>query len=209
MSLRLVEVFIPASRLGLARSVLDEHETIEVWHEELADGHAQLHVLVEADGSEAVTDALESVLSTLDRFRVISLPVEASIPRHGPEEKKTAPVEDRKAKQVLRVSRDEIYSDVSETTQTSWTSIVLSMLSAVVAAVGLSRDSIAIIIGAMVIAPLLGPNVALALATTLGDLELAGRALRENATRLLSALAVAALFGLLFRFDPQVPEIAS
>lgn len=50
------------------------------------------------------------------------------------------------------------------------------------AAIGLLKDDVAVIIGAMVIAPLLGPNVALALATTLGDVKLAWNALKTNAS---------------------------
>ena len=43
--------------------------------------------------------------------------------------------------------------------------------SVVVATVGLVRNNVAVIIGAMVIAPLLAPNMALSLATTLGDVK--------------------------------------
>ena len=46
----------------------------------------------------------------------------------------------------------------------------MTVLSTIVATVGLYYNSVAIIVGAMVIAPLLGPNVALSLGTTLGDL---------------------------------------
>jgi uncharacterized membrane protein len=51
------------------------------------------------------------------------------------------------------------------------------VLSTIVAAVGLYYNSAAIIIGAMVIAPLLGPNMALSLGTTLGDLSMLHRAI--------------------------------
>jgi hypothetical protein len=54
--------------------------------------------------------------------------------------------------------------------------LAMSVLSTIVATVGLDHNSVAIIIGAMVIAPLLGPNMALSLATTLGDLTLLRRA---------------------------------
>jgi uncharacterized hydrophobic protein (TIGR00341 family) len=82
-------------------------------------------------------------------------------------------------------------------------------LSAIVAAVGLARDNTAAIIGAMVIAPLLGPNMGLALATTLGDPTLATRALRTNLTGILVAAVVAFACGLLLSVDPASPEIAS
>ena len=71
--------------------------------------------------------------------------------------------------------------------------IALAMLSVVVAAIGLLRDNFAILIGAMVIAPVLARNAALALATTLGDVRLAQRAIKTNAAGTLAAGAIAVL----------------
>jgi uncharacterized membrane protein len=51
--------------------------------------------------------------------------------------------------------------------------MIMVVPSAIVAAVGLARNSPAIVIGALVMAPLLGANMALSLATTLGDAKLA------------------------------------
>ena len=45
-------------------------------------------------------------------------------------------------------------------------------LSTVVATIGLIENNVAVVIGAMVIAPLLGPNIAFSLATALGDTKL-------------------------------------
>ena len=61
----------------------------------------------------------------------------------------------------------------------------------------------------MVIAPLLGPNVALAFATTLGDGKLARNALYANAVGVLTALSLAVLLGFAFHVDPGLPAIAS
>ena len=41
--------------------------------------------------------------------------------------------------------------------------VLMSILSTIVVAIGLLKNNVAVIIGAMVIAPFLGPNVALAL----------------------------------------------
>ncbi len=60
----------------------------------------------------------------------------------------------------------------------------------------------------MVIAPLLGPNVALSLATTLGDISLARRALRANGIGILLAVGIAALVGFIVGVDPAIPEVA-
>ncbi|RKZ09418.1 TIGR00341 family protein, partial [Candidatus Fermentibacteria bacterium] len=122
--------------------------------------------------------------------------------------------QDRKPGSILRrrmhrVSREELYADVQEMMRTSWPNIVMTILSAVVCAVGLARSNVAVIIGAMVIAPLLGPNVGLALGVTLGDFSLILRALRENILRIGAALVFAVAVGVAFNIDPQVSEILS
>ena len=78
-------------------------------------------------------------------------------------------------------------------------------LSSLVAAFGLIRNDLAIIIGAMVIAPLLMPNVALALATTLADKDLWRRAIKANLLGMALALTIAALLGLILA--PTLEEL--
>lgn len=78
-----------------------------------------------------------------------------------------------------------------------------------VAAIGIMQNNVPVIIGAMVIAPLLGPNVALSLATTLGDIDLAKRALKANMTGILTVLSFAAVIGYMFKVDPNIPELIS
>jgi len=60
---------------------------------------------------------------------------------------------------------------------------------------------------AMVIAPALGPNVALSLGTTLGDGDLSRRALKTIFVGSLWAFVFSALIGILLEVNPQIPEI--
>ena len=108
-----------------------------------------------------------------------------------------------------RISREELYQQVNEGAQLTRTFVVLVALSAVVAAVGVDYNNVTVVIGAMVIAPLLGPNVALALATALGDMGLAKSAAKTNIVGILVALAIAIPIGFLIRVDPRVAEIQS
>jgi uncharacterized hydrophobic protein (TIGR00341 family) len=85
--------------------------------------------------------------------------------------------------------------------------IVMVVLSSIVAAIGLMNNNITVVIGAMVIAPLLGPNVALSLATTLGDTDLAVRAMKVNAAGILVGLLLSLAVGRLFLVNPDIPEI--
>ena len=83
------------------------------------------------------------------------------------------------------------------------------ILSTIVAVIGLMRDNVAIEIGAMVLAPLLGPNMALSLATALGDMDLARRALKAAGAGILTAFVLSMGIALLFRVNPNSPEIIS
>lgn len=83
------------------------------------------------------------------------------------------------------------------------------VLSSLVAAIGILRDNVAIIIGAMVIAPLLGPNVALSLATTLGDQKLGRTALKTTVVGILAALAVSVCLGIFIPLDATIYEVVS
>jgi uncharacterized hydrophobic protein (TIGR00341 family) len=71
------------------------------------------------------------------------------------------------------------------------------------------RDQTAVVIGAMMIAPLLGPSLALALSTTLGDRSLLGQSLRANILGGGLAFAGAVGMGLLLPVDPTVGEVAA
>jgi uncharacterized hydrophobic protein (TIGR00341 family) len=87
--------------------------------------------------------------------------------------------------------------------------IIMVALSSIVAAIGLLRSNVAVIIGAMVIAPLIGPNMALSLATTLGDIGLTRNALKTSIAGILTALILSILIGFVFTINPAAPEMAS
>ncbi len=83
------------------------------------------------------------------------------------------------------------------------------MISAFVAALGLVQENTPVIIGAMVIAPLLGPNMALALGTTLGKFTLVRNALITNVAGASSALLFSVVLGFILSVDPTTSEIAN
>ena len=84
----------------------------------------------------------------------------------------------------------------------------MTILSTVVVAIGLLKNNVAVIIGAMVIAPFLGPNVALALSTNLADEKLGINALKTLLSGILIVLLLSAGMGYFFETDPTIPEIA-
>jgi len=86
---------------------------------------------------------------------------------------------------------------------------VMAGVASVIAAIGLVRNDVAVIIGSMVIAPLLGPNIGLILAIALADGDLARKSLRTMLTGVAVVLGVSILIGLGFSFDPGGHELAA
>jgi uncharacterized hydrophobic protein (TIGR00341 family) len=216
MALRLIEMFLPAEEnLERVQDLLKDHPALGIWQENLSENHSLIKVLIDAEETEEVIDILEKYYSNRNDFRILILPVEATLPR--PEKKEdvalkeqeTQPSQGSSSSKVSRISREELYSDIVDTTKLSKVYIILVILSSIVAAVGILRDNVAVIIGAMVIAPLLGPNIALSFATTLGDMDLVKRAMKANLVGILVASILSALIGFIFEINPEVPELSS
>jgi uncharacterized hydrophobic protein (TIGR00341 family) len=108
-----------------------------------------------------------------------------------------------------RISREELYEDIKDAARCTRVSMAMVTLSTIVAAVGLYYNSVVIIIGAMVIAPLLGPNVAVSLGTTLGDVTLLRRAVLTALAGIGTTMVVSVIIGVLLHVDPATPEVAS
>ncbi len=209
MALRVLEVTVPQAAAGELRELLGAESTpdsIAVWEESLAQELTLFRVLLDAEVTEPLMDALAQRFSHVDDFRIVVLGVEATVPHL--EEKPPPPAATPPLRRVGRVSREELYSHLSDAAAPTPVYLALAALSSIVAAVGLLNNSVAAIIGAMVIAPLLGPNVALALATALADFKLAHRAVTSFTVGMIIAFLVAGIAGRVVGVDVHVPAIA-
>ena len=213
MPLRLIEIYLPANEKNRAEQILKDHQMLGIWQEGLMEDQILIRLLLPTEETGAILDLMEKHFTTVEGFRILLLPVEASIPRPQlkEEEAKVQEVhaEEKPEKKIAGISREELYADIQKTSKLSWVFVVFVILASLVAAIGLLRDNVVIIIGAMVIAPLLGPNVALSFATTLADVDLARRAIKTNAVGILAALILAILLGFILKFDPNASKIVS
>ncbi len=193
MPLRLIEAVLPADSLSIFDDWAEKESVIDRWDEQLNDEKVLVRMLVDASDVEQLVDKLVDQFSEVTGFRVMLLPVEATLPR--PPEKETSNKDGEPKPSAERLNREELFNLVSEGANLSSIFIAQVLIATVVAAIGLLRDDTAIIIGAMVIAPLLGPNMALSLATTLGDQALALRSLKANAVGLSIAFTASLIIG--------------
>lgn len=216
MALRLIEVVLSEKDAGELPELLDACNLLEHRQIRLADGEVLVRILLDAEQSEAVLDLLGKRYAGMEGNRVVMLPVEATLPRAEPEPEPADTPEQSPPEQSPpdekppeRLGREELYEDIKSGARLSRVYMAMVGLSTVLAAIGLQNDNVAIIIGAMVIAPLLGPNVALSFGTTLGDLPLLRNALITALAGVAAALALSVGMGVVFHVDPTSFELAS
>ncbi|NJL78154.1 MAG: TIGR00341 family protein [Richelia sp. RM1_1_1] len=203
MNLRLVEVYLPQEKSQLFEELIAEYSSLGVWQKKLENNQLEFKILLSSGEVEPLIDCLVGKFKDIKDFRLLLLPVEASLPRLESSENSVGLPD-----APTRINREEIYTNVASSVHFSWTQISLLLLSSSIAAVGLVRGSEAVIIGAMVLAPLLKPNMALAVATILGDFTLALRTIRVGVIGIIIPIVFSILIGLLSPISPDLPEIA-
>ena len=211
MALRLLEMVLQEKDSGDVVALLEKCNVLEHRQIHLAGGEVLVRILMDAEQSEPVMDLLEKRYTGAEGNRVVILPVEATLPRAEVEPEPDAAPEQSppEEKTPERIGREELYEDIKNGARLSRVYMAMVLLSTIVAAIGLNQNSAAVIIGAMVIAPLLGPNVALSLGITLGDLSLLWHGFLTALAGVAAAFALSVVMGVLLRVDPTASEMAS
>jgi uncharacterized hydrophobic protein (TIGR00341 family) len=205
LALRIIQAHVPPDLCEDAQEALRElgHES---WRQEGGRFGAMVCAVLGAERTGEALDRLHERLADRGGLLVLVQPLDGVLPRPL-----ASPARDARAvaRSAAAVSREEVYASIADTAQLNRAYMALVVLASVVAAIGLSRDNTAAVIGAMVVAPLLGPNMALALGMVLGDGPLVRRALTTNGAGLALSFASAAALGLALDADPATPELAS
>jgi uncharacterized hydrophobic protein (TIGR00341 family) len=205
MALRLVEMVLGEKESAEVCNLLKEYKLLELRQIKLLGEEVMLRILLDSQESEPVLDLLRKWHVDKDNNRVVIMPVEATLPRA---ELEIAAVSSHGGASLDRIGREELYEDIKHAVVCSRIYLAMIVLSTVLAAIGLQRNSVTIIIGAMVIAPLLGPNMALALGTTLGDLSLLWRAVRTSLIGIVLTVGLSIIIGMLLYVNPTMSEVA-
>ncbi|MEZ7197888.1 TIGR00341 family protein [Pseudodesulfovibrio karagichevae] len=216
MALRVIEIVTPRSDKDEVKKSLEERQSdagYVFWASPLDDGESlAFRVVLDVAETANVMDELEERFAWTDKYRIVVYPAEATLPRLDKlakeEEQESAPSDEEGNGGQAAISREELYADVLDTTLLSKHYVMLVLFSSLVGIIGLLRDNVAIIIGAMVLAPLLGPNVGLSLATTLGDVKLTREALKTLTAGVLLCFALSAGAGLLMGIPEMTHELS-
>jgi len=164
------------------------------------DGMRQTRILVSDAQLQTTLDTLQHILGAQPTSQIVVLPVETALPKLE---------EDKQIKSAATAARESLYDEVEKSAHLDTNYLVLVILSTLVAAIALIENNVAVVIGAMVIAPLLGPNLALSVGTALGDTGLMLKAARTLLVGILLAVALSALIGFFWQFTEMSHELMS
>ncbi|WP_369694252.1 DUF389 domain-containing protein [Halomarina rubra] len=190
---------------------------------EILDDEAIDYVVSEESRSESISAVVsfplapEDVEPTLERLRAVGITREAWTVVLSAQtvlsdriERETTDGTDcglpgRIAREELRTAAIDLAPQRSE----RWSYVAMTVVSAVVATVGLLQNSAAVVVGSMVIAPLIGPAMATAVGTVVDDRKLAARGVALQVGGLLLAVLSAAVFAAALRAIGIVPPATS
>ncbi len=105
------------------------------------------------------------------------------------------------------VNHQGIIKDVASGVERSWIYYLMLLMAGLIALLGLLTNSVAVVIGAMLISPLMGPIISSGLALTIGDLPLARLAFRTIAISVVLTILVTAFVTLLSPLKEPTSEI--
>lgn len=163
------------------------------------DNMRQSRLLVNDAQLQNTLDILQHILGAQPTACIAVLEIETMLPKRAQDQ--------RDKDSSANEAREKLYEEVERSACLDANFIILVMLSTLVAVIGLVENNPTVIIGAMVIAPLLGPNLALSLGTALGDLVLVRKAARTLIVGTCVAVGISIITGLVWDAADNSQEI--
>ena len=195
MALRVLHVIVPREKTGDVVEALKE----EGWEYSCISGVDNTLILVTASLEE-----MEDVVSTLNALGVgreygstYLTPVLASSPQ---------PARERRLA-LERASKEEIMAVIERSGRLTGNYLLLTALGAVLAALGLLANNVAVIIGSMLVAPLMGPITGTAMGTVLSDRRLFEEGVKAEVIGIGISILIGILLTKVFPGAAPTPEI--
>ncbi|WP_035512593.1 TIGR00341 family protein [Halalkalibacillus halophilus] len=203
--MQLVEVYIPKDRYDAVEQVLKDFSSRGAWKENELETRYLIRMIVADDDVEEVLDYLEAISTLTEGFETILSPVHTYFSRKTIEKERSKHDGDSEqgsdqnsSKKLLRASRQELTHIMEQKGMLNMNYTLLIIFSAIVATAGFMKDSEAVVIGAMAIAPLIGPAISIGFATVLGDGKRLYRAGLSLFVGFIIVTVIAITFGFFF-----------
>jgi uncharacterized hydrophobic protein (TIGR00341 family) len=196
--MRIVQIFVPMGMRQLVLEVLD-NEMIDyaVWDETGRKGfEALVQFPISSLGVELILEKLRKAGLSENAYKIVLIP-DAIVSSHT--------IALRRQYLGTRISREELISLAEDLEPDMPTFLAFIVVSTLIAAGGLLLDSAATIIGAMVVAPLMGPAISTSVGTVLYKRKLVSRGIEMQVIGLLVAIAVGFVVGMLLKNSIFLP----
>ncbi len=206
MAVRVIEVIAPADKGQTIRRVFEENRPIESWsiaEQEEGGRRIVMRALVDPDYQQSTLDALQDSLSGTEGWRIVLQPTDAVIPKPEPDEEEEAT---REAQRRV-TTREVLYGQIEKGARMSDDYLLFVALSTVVAGAALVTNNVAVLVGAMVIAPFLGPNLGFAFGAALGDKKLMEEAAKTLAVGFALAVGLSIIAGAIMPLNLNAQEL--
>ena len=193
MSLRTITLLTDKGAKAPAKTLSQHPAVIQSWStQKIQSSPRETNFLMDAAHMQDFVDLVQKQYGRKKNWRLIIAPVETTVPLIEDEQEKK---HENAQKHYGSITREALYEKIFAGATTNLDFLALVILSTIVTAIGLITDNVAVIIGAMVIAPLLGPNLALSFAVTLGDKNMMIRALKANAVGFSFTMLLSIMLG--------------
>lgn len=211
----MIEIYVPNEIIEDFKEQVKDFEVVNLWRSRSNDQFSLFKILIEKQNAEDILDFLETDRDIREPLQAFLYDISTYLPREKEEEKQEKATEseeeteEEKKIALTRASRQELYNVVESSSYFTVNFRWMLVLSAIVAAAGLANDNAAVVIGAMVIAPLIGPFTSLSFAALLGDMTLMKRSLLTSLLGVLIPLTIAIGFGVMFGAPMDSDEFLS
>ncbi|MBB6451819.1 putative hydrophobic protein (TIGR00341 family) [Salirhabdus euzebyi] len=208
--MQLIEAYIPNKHYEKTAEKLFAFPHKSHWVSEESADIKLVRMIVEHKQVEEILNYLEGVANVVDGFQTILFPVQTYISRETlnedmqkEKEKETTESENSK---LQRASRQELIQTIEKNSFITTNYTLLIILSAVVATVGFIKNSEAVVIGAMVIAPMLGPVISIAFSAILGDYKKIVKAMVTFLFGFIIVIIISIFFSYIFKMGTDTDQ---
>ena len=101
MPLRLLEISAPEASFAAVKNVAEKNSAIDYWHSaKNKDGRRTVSILIHLENQQSLTDDLQRAMNKDDHWRLVVVPVDATIPKL----ESSAPADDENGNGKAKIS---------------------------------------------------------------------------------------------------------
>ncbi len=196
MTTRMIQIIADKEKYEEIKEMIKENEIIDSWEmPDLSQRRVIFSIILALESSQSFLDSMQAKIDEKIIKKILISSPEAVLP-----------LEEFAHRKKESVPRQELYNQVFNHSTLNLDFVFLIIFSTVVGALGLLQDQVIAIIAAIVIAPILEPNLAIAFAVGIGDMKLMLRAIKINITGILVCLILSCIIGFFWPHEVQTSE---